>query len=99
MLCDTHACCLKLLTFRMACYQAIGKEVKRDQAEFSEEITDAKFCFLWQSREFRLLHGQWSVIMTTEQKNAMLESCCVKLSLVARWCEFHSIRIVIKNLK
>lgn len=33
--------------------------------------------------------------MTTEQKNAMLESCCVKLSLVARWCEFHSIRIVI----
>ena len=73
MLCDTHACCLKLLTFRMACYQAIDKEVKRDQAEFSEEITDAKFCFLWQSREFRLLNGQWSVIMTTEQKNAMLE--------------------------
>lgn len=45
MLCDTHACCLKLLTFRMACYQAIDKEVKRDQAEFREEIRDAKFLF------------------------------------------------------
>lgn len=76
---DTHACCLKLLTFRMACYQAIDKEVKRVQAEFSEEIRDAKFCFMWQSRELRLFHGQWSVIVTTEQKNAMPESCCVKL--------------------
>jgi hypothetical protein len=54
---------------------------------------------MWQSREFRLFHGQWSVIVTTEQKNAMLESCCVKLFLVARWCEFHSIKIIIKILK